>query len=65
MAQGETIIESASEEIQKKREQAKLKFEERMEHLLGKIWAKLAKDIESARREEKEIEEFSGYPIVH
>ena len=48
---------------QKKREQATLKFEERMEHLLGKIWAKLAKDIESARREEKEIEELSGYPI--
>ena len=47
---------------QKKRKQATLKFEERMEHLLGKIWAKLAKDIESARREEKEIEEFSGYP---
>ena len=50
---------------QKKREQATLKFEERMEQLLGKIWDKLAKDIESARREEKEIEEFSGYPIVH
>ena len=47
---------------QKKREQATLKFEERMEHLLGKIWAKLVKDIESARREDKEIEEFSGYP---